>query len=559
MRALTTIRGRLIALLVVLAGLIAGSLGGGWWGVAGMREAVDHIYGGRVVPLRDLKSVADLYAVNIVDTSHKRRGESLSWADARRNVEQAMARVDTHWSAYRSKAMSPREDGIAREVEGAMAAAKPAVTRLVGLLRAEDAAGLAAFVTRDLYPAIDPISDAVGKLVDLQLDEAREGKLAADRLYDLLAATFLGVMLVAAAAIAGAAWIVLAGVSTPLTRITGQMRALSDGDLAVAVTDGGKRDEIGTLARALQVFKDALIAKREADRAAAGEADAKLRRAAHLDGLMRAFETRVTALSRGVATAAAGMESAAGSMAATAEATTGQSVTVAAVAEQTSANVQTVASATEELAASIQEITGQVGLSARMAVAAREETQRTDAVVQSLATGVRAIGDVIGLISGIAAQTNLLALNATIEAARAGPAGRGFAVVAAEVKALAEQTAKATEEIAAQIGVIQAGTGGAVEAIAAIGRRIGEMDSIATGVAAAMEEQGAATQEIARNVQEASRGTLTVTQSIATVRDGAGRTGDAAAEVLGAAQAMSRSAEELQREVIGFLGEVRAA
>ena len=559
MRALTTIRGRLIALLVVLAGLIAGSLGGGWWGVAGMREAVDHIYGGRVVPLRDLKSVADLYAVNIVDTSHKRRGESLSWADARRNVEQAMARVDTHWSAYRSKAMSPREDGIAREVEGAMAAAKPAVTRLVGLLRAEDAAGLAAFVTRDLYPAIDPISDAVGKLVDLQLDEAREGKLAADRLYDLLAATFLGVMLVAAAAIAGAAWIVLAGVSTPLTRITGQMRALSDGDLAVAVTDGGKRDEIGTLARALQVFKDALIAKREADRAAAGEADAKLRRAAHLDGLMRAFETRVTALSRGVATAAAGMESAAGSMAATAEATTGQSVTVAAVAEQTSANVQTVASATEELAASIQEITGQVGLSARMAVAAREETQRTDAVVQSLATGVRAIGDVIGLISGIAAQTNLLALNATIEAARAGPAGRGFAVVAAEVKALAEQTAKATEEIAAQIGVIQAGTGGAVEAIAAIGRRIGEMDSIAAGVAAAMEEQGAATQEIARNVQEASRGTLTVTQSIATVRDGAGQTGDAAAGVLGAAQAMSRSAEELQREVIGFLGEVRAA
>ena len=559
MRALTTIRGRLIALLVVLAGLIAGSLGGGWWGVAGMREAVDHIYGGRVVPLRDLKSVADLYAVNIVDTSHKRRGESLSWADARRNVEQAMARVDTHWSAYRNKAMSPREDGIAREVEGAMAAAKPAVTRLVGLLRAEDAAGLAAFVTRDLYPAIDPISDAVGKLVDLQLDEAREGKLAADRLYDLLAATFLGVMLVAAAAIAGAAWIVLAGVSTPLTRITGQMRALSDGDLAVAVTDGGKRDEIGTLARALQVFKDALIAKREADRAAAGEADAKLRRAAHLDGLMRAFETRVTALSRGVATAAAGMESAAGSMAATAEATTGQSVTVAAVAEQTSANVQTVASATEELAASIQEITGQVGLSARMAVAAREETQRTDAVVQSLATGVRAIGDVIGLISGIAAQTNLLALNATIEAARAGPAGRGFAVGAAEVKALAEQTAKATEEIAAQIGVIQAGTGGAVEAIAAIGRRIGEMDSIAAGVAAAMEEQGAATQEIARNVQEASRGTLTVTQSIATVRDGAGQTGDAAAGVLGAAQAMSRSAEELQREVIGFLGEVRAA
>ncbi|WP_162561143.1 methyl-accepting chemotaxis protein [Methylobacterium terrae] len=559
MRALTSIRGRLIALLLILAGLIAAALGGGWWGVAAMRDAVDHIYSGRVVPLRDLKAVADLYAVNIVDTSHKRRAGILTSAEGLKNVEQALSQVGTHWSAYRGKAMSPHEARIAGEVEGAMERAKPAIARLVGLLRAEDAAGLAAFVGRDLYPAIDPISDAVGKLVELQLDEARDGKAAADALYRLLAWTLVGVVLVAALALAVAGRIVLAGVSTPLTRITGQMRALSDGDLSVSVTDRDKRDEIGTLARALQVFKDALVAKREADRAAALEADAKMRRAEHLDGLTRAFETRVMALSRGVADAASGMEAAAGTMAATAEATTGQSVTVAATAEQTSANVQTVASATEELAASVQEIAAQVGQSARMAGMAREETQRTDAVVQSLATGVRTIGDVVGLISGIAGQTNLLALNATIEAARAGEAGRGFAVVAAEVKALAEQTTRATEEIARQIGAIQAGTGGAVEAIAAIGRRIGEMDTIAAGVAAAMEEQGAATREIARNVQQASHGTHAVTDAIATVRDGAGETGTAAAQVLGAARAMSRSAEELQREVVGFLGDVRAA
>ncbi|GJD62153.1 HAMP domain-containing methyl-accepting chemotaxis protein [Methylobacterium frigidaeris] len=559
MPALTTIRGRLIALLLILAGLIALALGGGAWGVAAMRDAVEHIYSGRVVPLRDLKSVADLYAVNIVDTSHKTRGGSLTWVAGLRNVEQALAQVTVHWSAYKDKAMSPREAGIARDVEGAMERAKPAIARLVGLLRGEDAPGLAAFITRDLYPAIDPISEAVGNLVELQLDEARDGEAAADGLYRLLAWTLGGVVLVALLALAVAGRIVLAGVSTPLTRITGQMRALSDGDLTVAVTDRDKRDEIGTLARALQVFKDALTAKREADRAAALEAGAKMRRAEHLDGLTRAFEARVMALSRGVGTAASGMEAAAGTMAATAEATTGQSVTVAAVAEQTSANVQTVASAADELAASVQEIAAQVGLSARMAVAARDETRRTDAVVQDLASGVRAIGDVVGLISGIAGQTNLLALNATIEAARAGEAGRGFAVVAAEVKALAEQTTRATEEIARQIGAIQVGTGGAVEAIAAIGRRIGEMDTIAASVAAAMEEQGAATREIARNVQQASHGTHAVTEAIATVRDGAGETGHAAAQVLGAAQAMSRSAEELQREVVGFLGDVRAA
>ncbi|MET7242429.1 methyl-accepting chemotaxis protein [Methylobacterium sp. EM32] len=559
MSVLTSIRGRLVALLVILAGLIAAALGGGGWGVAAMRDAIEHIYSGRVVPLRDLKSVADLYAVNIVDTSHKRRAGSLTAAEALRNVEQALGQVDDHWSAYRNKVMSPRETRIAREVEAAMARAKPVIARLVGLLRSEDAPGLAAFVTRDLYPAIDPISEAVGDLVDLQLDEARDGEVAADALYRLLAWILLGVVLVAALALAIASRIVLAGVSMPLTRITGQMQALSNGDLTVTVTDRDKRDEIGTLARALQVFKDALTTKREADRAAALEADAKMRRAEHLDGLTRAFETRAMALSRGVAVAASGMEAAAGTMAATAEATTGQSVTVAAVSEQTSANVQTVASATEELAASIQEIAAQVGQSARMAAAARDETRRSDEVVQALASGVRAIGDVVGLISGIAGQTNLLALNATIEAARAGEAGRGFAVVAAEVKALAEQTTRATEEIARQIGAIQAGTGGAVDAIAAVGRRIGAMDSIAAGVAAAMEEQGAATQEIARNVQQVSRGTGAVTDAIAAVRDGAGETGAAAAQVLDAAQEMSRSAEELQRAVVGFLSDVRAA
>jgi len=221
--------------------------------------------------------------------------------------------------------------------------------------------------------------------------------------------------------------------------------------------------------------------------------------------------------------------------------------------------VQTVAVATEELSSSIREISEQVAKSSTIAGRAAEEAKRTDATVQALAAGAQKIGDVVALINNIAGQTNLLALNATIEAARAGEAGRGFAVVATEVKALASQTAKATEEIAAQIDGIQAETQQVVTAIKAIGATIGEMNVIASGVAAAMEEQGAATQEIARNVQQAAQGTQVVTGNILDVKRGADETGSAASQVLMAAQELSRHSEDLGREVDTFLSGVKAA
>lgn len=355
------------------------------------------------------------------------------------------------------------------------------------------------------------------------------------------------------------AWRVGRGVARPVTVLTGAMGRLASGDTEVAVPGAGRRDEIGAMARAVQVFKDALIAKRAADAAAAAEAAAKAERAGRLDALAQAFEANVSVLTQGLAGAATEMEATARAMAGTADETERQSGTAMRAAEETSANVQTVAAASEEMSASIREIAGQAGQSARIARQASEEAQRTDGLVRQLAASAERIDTVVALINTIASQTNLLALNATIEAARAGEAGRGFAVVAGEVKDLAGQTTRATGEIAGQIGAIQEASRQSVEAIRTIGATITEMAAASNAIAAAMEQQGAATQEIARNVQQAANGTGEVAQNIADVRGGAGSTGAAAAQVLAAAQELSRHSESLRHEVGGFLEGVKAA
>jgi len=348
-------------------------------------------------------------------------------------------------------------------------------------------------------------------------------------------------------------------VTRPILALGRVMHALAKGERQIEVPAQDRRDELGAMAHAVQVFRDTLIAKDEADRAYAGEADAQARRAQRLDELTRQFEANVAALTQTLTTAALEMETTAQTMAATAEQTNLQSQSVAAAAEQASMNVQTVAAATEELSISTREIASQVSHSAKIAGAAVEETRRTDATVQALASMAERIGAVIALINTIAGQTNLLALNATIEAARAGEAGKGFAVVASEVKELANQTTKATEEISAQIVEIQQATREAVSAIQNIGNTISQMSQTSAAIAEAIEEQGAATGEIARNVQEAAHGTASVSGSILDVKQGAGLTGTAATRVLGAAQELARHSGDLSREVQAFLTHVKAA
>ena len=349
------------------------------------------------------------------------------------------------------------------------------------------------------------------------------------------------------------------GIVRPITAMTLSMSNLAAGDTAVDIPGLGRRDEIGGMADAVQVFKENAIAKVKMEAEQKAEAEAKERRSEAMAMAIAEFEQVIGAVVEAVASAATEMELTAQAMSATAEETNRQSTTVAAAAEEASVNVQTVASAAEELSSSIEEVGRQVTQSSKVSSAAVAEAEATNTSVKSLAVAAEKIGAVVSLIQDIAEQTNLLALNATIEAARAGEAGKGFAVVASEVKSLANQTAKATEEIGGQIAAIQGSTTEAVTAIGDISKIIGELDEIAASISAAVEEQGAATQEIARNVQQAAEGTGDVSSNIGGIAQAAGETGAASTQVLTAAQGLAKQSVELRTEIEKFLTQVRAA
>jgi methyl-accepting chemotaxis protein len=357
----------------------------------------------------------------------------------------------------------------------------------------------------------------------------------------------------------GAAVFLVRGVSAGIKSIVAPMQALGNGDLTAQVPHQGETTEIGAMAEALQVFKQALIAKKAADEAAARDADAKIERGRRVDNITRDFESLIGEIVATVSSASTQLEASAGTLTTTAERAQQLTTTVAAASEEASTNVRSVASATEEMASSINEIGRQVQDSARMAGEAVEQARKTNDRVSELSKAAARIGDVVELINTIAGQTNLLALNATIEAARAGEAGRGFAVVASEVKALAEQTAKATGEIGQQITGIQTATQDSVNAIKEIGGTIEKLCEISSTIASAVEEQGAATQEISRNVQQAAHGTQQVSSNITDVQRGASETGSASSQVLAAAQSLSGDSNRLKLEVGKFLNSVRAA
>jgi methyl-accepting chemotaxis protein len=482
----------------------------------------------------------------------------------RRHEKDFMLRRDAKYGGEMKKRAAEFAAGL--ESADIPAAAKPELNRLLGDYQRDfqawmdTALQLAAELkaTSDSFSAVEPVIEAVSKSVnDIRTEAERQNAIEHDRIQWQMEVAILLI----ASLVLGAGLFIGRSVSKPLKAMTSAMIELANGNFSVVLPGLGRHDEIGEIAQAVETFKvnaerkarEEAEAKAEQDRIVAAQRKADMMRMAD------AFEGAVGEIVEIVSSASTELEASATALTSTAARSQELSTMVASAAEEASANVQSVASATEELSSSVNEISRQVQASARMANEAVEQARQTNDRVSELSKAASRIGDVVELINAIAGQTNLLALNATIEAARAGEAGRGFAVVAAEVKALAEQTSKATGEIGQQVAGIQAATQESVGAIRDIGGTIQKLSEVASTIAAAVEEQGAATQEISRNVQQAAEGTTQVSSHIADVRQGATETGSSSTQVLSAAQLLSGDSNRLKLEVGRFLDSVRAA
>ena len=421
---------------------------------------------------------------------------------------------------------------------------------------AQEAARHAAAMSTEFH-RIEPVIEEMEKDVQQRYETAHATESDTRGAVKMWMLVALGLALVIVCA---ASFSIGHSISEAILQMVQAMTRLAKGESAIAIPGVGRADEIGEMASAVEIFKTNMIeAERLREEQSGVEQRQKRQRQADMNRLADAFDAAVGEIVETVSSASTELEASASTLTRTAERAQQVTATVAAASEEASTNVQSVSSATEQMASSVNEISRQVQASARMANAAVDQARLTNDRVSELSKAASRIGDVVELINTIAGQTNLLALNATIEAARAGEAGRGFAVVASEVKALAEQTAKATGEIGQQISGIQSATQDSVTAIREISGTIEKLSEIASTIAAAVAEQGAATQEISRNVQQAAQGTQQVSANIVDVQRGASETGSASTQVLSAAQSLSTDSNRLKLEVGKFLTSVRAA
>ncbi|WP_398469198.1 methyl-accepting chemotaxis protein [Tardiphaga sp.] len=479
--------------------------------------------------------------------------------DVDKNLAARKADFDKAAKAYAPLVSSPAERELADKLGKEWAAFISAANDVQALATKGDMNAAKDINAKKVVPTGRAMDATLAKLTEMNDKGAGEAGAHADATY--ASSIWMMIAILAAAVVAGigAAIYLVRDISGGISSILNPMGKLTDGDLDVGIPHQGESTEIGRIASALQIFKNALIAKRSSDEAAGAEARIKAARAETINNATRNFEAMIGELVHSLSSASTELEASATTLTRTSDVTMTLSGSAASASTEVSQNVQSVAAATEEITSSVNEIGRQVQESNRIAATAVQQAEKTNASITKLTQATARIDDVVKLITAVAEQTNLLALNATIEAARAGEAGRGFAVVAAEVKALASQTAKATDEISTQIAGMQAASTETVETIKEIGATITLISEVSSAIAAAVEEQGAATQEIARNVQQSAELSGQVANEVTEVNRGAAETGSASSQVLAAAQSLSMESNRLKGEVDKFLDTVRAA
>ena len=553
-----SIKSRLLLSLSGLAVTLAATASCGFVALDFSSRKIATINADRVVPLQQLKVVADLYAVNIVDATHKARSGEFDWRETAEAYEQALQTITQTWSAYKATFLTDEEKVLVAEAQTAIDAAQIAIVKAQQLIAAQDAAGLEQFARTELYPAIDPISVAVSKLVELQLRVAGE-EAAAARSAQFQAYIVMALLALVALGVTGfAGRVITRGTLQPLDKMRNAMNALAAGEVRVEVPGVGEQNEIGAMAQSVQVFKDNAVARLELERAAAARAAQERERAQRLEQAITQFRSEVTAELDVLSQRLTHSRETAARMAQAAEGAAGKAQSAIDLAGSASGEAEAVAAAAEELAASVREITARAQSTNLEAFNAKELAVQGSQEVARLEEVSRNITSVLASIEAIAAQTNLLALNATIEAARAGEAGRGFAVVATEVKSLASRTSQATAEIVSFIGKIDSTTANVQQAFQQSLQATSQIEELTSSVASAALEQDGATNEISRAIARASESVRASAEYAATLGGSALETRTGAEQVRQAASQIAEANQRLTHSVEQFLLSVTA-